>query len=537
MKGMNGVLSASPAFRYAQRHSRFQQEKICHETDDFLVHFDGILLNQAKPVKENERFELLTGLYRQFGAEMLLRLKGQFTLAIWDKRAHKALITSDLLSKRTLYYAILNQQLFYAASFRDLTDLLSAAGHQPPLNAHAVRAMAENGSLPGTMTYLEDVFYLEACQALECDLSSGDYRVVTLEPRRMNVPATMDEAIGQFEKLFSAAVHAQFAKNEEYGYHHYAAISGGMDSRACVLKAMQEKWNQPFVCFNYSPTDSIDHTVSRQIAFDHNLDYLHYPMDAAVFMARLEDAAERNECQQSCIGSTGAGATAQLLDKSHMGIVHVGLCGGELMGDLVEHASPISRVQRITERLGLIRNADGDFRFLTRDYLNNIRACQNFAAMFSSECETVSPFLDEDVVAFITQLNPALLYRRRLYREWMIRHIPNGYPTTMFCGPVSISPIREVVNKLADVLVKRLFGTSKRDMNPFDYWLKTRPQQMANCEKLYMDGLKALPQRAEILEPIMQAWDRGGEARFFALTAIFAIQDILSRFGTEKQNA
>ena len=77
-----------------------------------------------------------------------------------------------------------------------------------------------------------------------------------------------------------------------------------MDSRACLLKAAACGYNSDITCVTYSQAGSIDYTVSQQIAFDHHLDYLFYPMDAAVFMDRLDDALECNECQQSSIGST-----------------------------------------------------------------------------------------------------------------------------------------------------------------------------------------------------------------------------------------
>ena len=535
MKGLNGILAANekPVINYAVRNNPFAAEKVCLETENCLVQFDGILLNYAKPVSASERFDLLTALYKQHGASMTAHLKGQFDLVIWDKAAGKVLIANDLLSKRSLYYFADGQKLFYAASYYDLLDLLSTSGlSQPALNASAVRAMAMNGVLAGTETYANGISYLDAYQAIEFDLKTGKTSIASIAPKTRRTASGMEQAVQVFDELFTSAVKAQFAKNAEYGYEHFIALSGGMDSRACLLKAVQCSYDRDITCFNYSQSGSIDNTVSQQIAFDHHLDYLFYPMDDAVFISRLSQAMDANECQQSAIGSTGAGTFARLLDKTRMGVMHVGLCGGELMGDLVEcHFS--GRIQKTLGRLGLLKPAAEAYHFKTREYLDNVRACQNFASMFLSDCETVSPFLDEDVVQFVTSLDPQLLYRRSLYREWMKKHIPNEYPTTMFCGPVSISPVQEILRKIADRIVRRFAGASKRDMNPIEYWMKNHPHLARQCQEEYQAGMEILEAcgvSSETLGILRECWQVDGEHQLHTLTAIRALKDILSRF-------
>ena len=114
MKGITGRLAAgqAPVCRYAARNVKFEAEKVCAENERYLVHFDGILLNHAKPVQDGERFEMLTGLYEQYGAEMTAHLKGQYNLVIRDKLGQKTLVTNDLLSKRPMYYCVQEKCLF-----------------------------------------------------------------------------------------------------------------------------------------------------------------------------------------------------------------------------------------------------------------------------------------------------------------------------------------------------------------------------------------------------------------------------------------
>ena len=533
MRGITGILAAEqlPVFQYANRNPKFAEEKLCAEDDRYLIHFDGILLNHAKPVRENERFDLLSGLYEQNGAQLTAHLKGQFDLVLWDKQHQKVLITNDLLSKRTLYYCVRESKLFYAASYADLLELLSAEKQPLTVNAKAVERMALAGALGGAETYLQGVCYLEAYQALIFDLKTGKTEVISVQPKAAPAASSVAEAADTFDRLFTAAVRAQFGKNGEYGYDQRISLSGGMDSRACLLKAVACGYNSAITCVTYSQAGSVDYTVSQQIAFDHHLDYLFYPMDAAVFMDRLDDALACNECQQSSIGSTGARTMAKMLDQTRSGIMHVGLCGGELMGDLIAVQGG-GRLKGILRRLGLAGTEGLTFILNRQDYLDNLRACQNFSKMFLSDCEAVSPFMDEDVVQFVSGLKPELLYRRSLYREWMKKFIPNSYPTTYFCGPVDISPVKEVLAKAADALVRKLAGASKRDMNPIERWVQNNPKLAEKLETEYQTGMEQLKKTGMDGEPLsilQKAWTASAERRLYVLTAMTALKEIAER--------
>lgn len=534
MKGISGIFAAgqAPECRYAERNPKFRAEKVCAEDKRYLIHLDGVLLGNAEA--GNGRFEWLCGLYEQYGTAMTAHLKGQFNLVVVDKQKGKALVTNDLLSRRPLYYCALPGRLVYAASYRDLLDLLrDESGFVPAVDAGAVERMAFGGALGGAQTYLSGVNYLDACQTLWVDADKGEAEVVSVPFESSRKAASMEEAVAVFDELFTKAVQAQFEKNIQYGYDHRVALSGGMDSRACLLKAVACGYDREITCFNYAQAGSIDHQVSQQIAYDNRLDYLFYPMDTAVFMNRMADAHACNECQQSGIGSTGARTMARMMDQSRTGIVHVGLCGGELMGDLVKVQSSQGRIRRILTRLGLAGDENAQYAFNLREYLDNLRACQNFSQMYLDCCETVSPFMDEDVVRFVTGLDPKLLYRRNLYREWMKKHIPNKYPTTYFCGPVDISPVREVLAKIADAAVRRVAGASKRDMNPMDRWLKTQPHLEAAMQAEYRTGLELLGRAGmaqDVMDAVQKGWEADAEHRLYTLTAVSALREIAVLF-------
>ena len=398
MKAMNGIIryGSTSEFSFATYNDKFPLEKVCFENEDYLIHFDGVILNSSELKDElgcTCNLEILLQLYKNHGAELVLHTKGLYTLALWDKKAQTVLVTNDFMSKRPLYYHCANNALFYAASYYDLLDLLSREGVSPALQANAFQDMLQAGFLKGNKTYLEDVFFLNAFEVLVVDLKENQTRIIQHPMKPYQIPDSEEGAIEMFDKLFSEAVGLQFRKNAEYGYTQCATLSGGMDSRACLLQAKDLGLVKNTVCFNYAQSGSLDFSISQQIAADLGLDYVHYPMDAAIFISRLQEAMNGNECMQSGIGATGARTMASLLNTTNFGLINIGICGGELMGDLVarnRENEPSNRLLRVAGRvIHKLRELSSSevppadhFLFDLEEYLNHLRASKNFAGMF-----------------------------------------------------------------------------------------------------------------------------------------------------------
>ena len=114
----------------------------------------------------------------------------------------------------------------------------------------------------------------------------------------------------------------------------------------------------------------------------------------------------------------------------------------------------------------------------------------------------------------------------------MKKYIPNSYPTTYFCGPVDISPVKEVLVKAADVLVRKLAGASKRDMNPIEMWVQNNPQLAQRLEKEYQTGMEMMRKAGisgEVLAFLQKAWTPSAERQLYVLTAMTALKTIAAK--------
>ena len=550
MKAMNGIIryGYEPKLTYAAWNDKFPQEKVNFENEDYLIHFDGIILNSVELKSElqcGSNQELLLQLYRSHGAELVFYAKGCYALVIWDKQAQKLLITNDLLSKRTFYYCMTEQSLCYGSSYHDLLDILSSEGHSPELDADAMNDVLLRGFVNGSKTYLRQAAYLNAFESLVVDLKAGITQLVQHAMKAVEIPDSEEAIIDKFDALFSNAVKLQCRKNAEYGYTQCATLSGGMDSRACLLVANKLGYKKDIVCFNYAQSGSLDYSISQQIAADLGLDYVFYPMDAAVFLGRLHDAMSLNECMQSGIGATGARTMATVLNTSNFGLISIGICGGELMGDLIQRnrgKESSNKVLRMAVRILKKLKSElipeeikaENYRFNLQEYLCHLRASQNFTHMFIDKCECISPFMDEDVATFVLQLNPGLLYNRRIYRKWMIKYHPNSYIITSTCSTIDATLLQELSAKLKYQVLRKRNGISQWDMNPVNRWLETQPHHAQECLREFEEGCQWLSQidgTEDLLHAVQKSWDNPWLKRLYVLTCLQALKDIHSRFG------
>ena len=536
MKSIGGIIcyTAAPKLFFATRNNKFAKEKVNFEDEKFAVNFDGILLNNQELFKKdrcNNNCDLLIRLYKEYGNKMVFHAKGAYALSIWDKKQGTVLITNDLLSKRSIYYNFSDSGVCFAGSYHDLLDLLTKTDFCYNINLSAVNDMMNGGVVLGNKTYLKDVFYLNAFESIVVDLKNNNASLICHEIKKETLPATEDEMLKRFDTLFTEAVRLQFSKNAEYGYRQVATISGGMDSRACLLKGIQCGFKKDLFCFSYAQSGSLDFEISQQIATDYGLDYMFYPMDSALFVNRMNDTMACNECQQSPLGSTGANTVANLINTSQCGIINIGICGGELMGDLITAKGvPKGNLGRVVR---LLKTDNAKLEYNPKDLLNHLRGCQNFAYMFLDRCEAISPFMDEDVFMFATQIKPEYMYRRKFYIKWMQKYIPNNYVVTHTCCPMNASALKIVLTK-ASFEVKKIFTkNSAKEMNPFDVWFENK-EYKESFNKKYEQLCNQISGKVDadkVMEMASIKWSNNWRVNSYVLTALFAVLKVYNVFG------
>lgn len=93
--------------------------------------------------------QLIAAAYRHHGADALARLRGRFSLVLWDRSANRGLVATDPLATRQLFSTEAGGGLVFAGEVRDLLGLLATRPGPDPV---AFPSFLMSGACPEGLT-------------------------------------------------------------------------------------------------------------------------------------------------------------------------------------------------------------------------------------------------------------------------------------------------------------------------------------------------------------------------------------------------
>jgi asparagine synthase (glutamine-hydrolysing) len=210
--------------------SAFDRQPLYDAASDTCVTFDGRLDNRAElaglldvPLDDELPDSQLAGAaYRRWGTDALVRLLGDFSLAIWDGRERRLLLARDIMGARPLFYRELNGAWWWASDQRALL------GPGLPAINHGLLAEHLNGRIVSVdETVYEGVQRLPMAHALlirPADTHRWRYWRPPLDAR----PLYRDprDYVQHYRDLLQTSVRARLRTTEGAAL----LLSGGIDS-------------------------------------------------------------------------------------------------------------------------------------------------------------------------------------------------------------------------------------------------------------------------------------------------------------------
>ena len=473
------------------------------ERSDYSLGLSGIVLNSEQMNPKDIAENITEG-----GTQKLY--KGSYVLWLYDKKNKMIYVANDLLSKQSVYYYAKDGLILVNTSFFDLCSDLRNNGRTPALDLEAVEYFCGHRVFCGDMTYEANTFFLTAYSYLV--INCGEK---TIEVKRLPIPIMKNiddidenQAIENLDRLFAEACRLQWRKNEAYKTDQVMTISGGMDSRAVLLHMAGSNDKLRIKTYTYAQSGSNDAQISKRFAKRQKVNNTFIPLDNCEFVYLRDEIIDANEGQMYYPGSTGAILMAKMCaSKDNVGIVHTGLCGGEILGDVCiadgdEAVSPES---------GITINQQQN--------LDEIRICLNFQKTTANYFSAVSPFLYEDFFEYAMCIPASMRMQRKLYKKWYERYMNSDYPVK---GKYS-QTINRVRNKLHIILWKR----NPAEMNPFQYWYNTQPKLREYINTTWKNDCDILEAHKELLEILKRYYEQDLVRKFSVLTATGAVIRIL----------
>lgn len=539
---------------------RFKEDSVSYESEDYQIATTGYFLNTAECLQKyhcNDLVELIITLCKN-EIPISKVLYGGYIIVVYMKKTRKIQIFNDLLSKHSIYYSYEKEsgQLFISDNFFEVVEMLKEKGLPYTIDELGVKMMLGHQIFYDDVTYVNEIKFL--CPFKYITIVNNDFIIDDIQ-REEELDITMDEAAHSLHCLFKKAVMLQYEKNENNGYPQVTTVSGGMDSRSTFLYSLQCGYTSQ-KCYNYAETGSADFYIAEELTQKYNCGFYFHSLGKGNFLKDRDKLCVANEGQMSYAGTTGTMDCLTFFNTKEFAIIHTGLGGGEIMGDVCSSEHPNKReklVNSLRYRLGKGKKDFGWSTFLTsldcteeecerirtiqkkyRDFsefqnLNDMRRCLNAQKIaFYCGCYYVSPFLYEDFFCYMLRIPYKLKRDRQLYLHWQKAYNPQQFETksTFRLGVTSNNTMIYYAKRFGVYIINKFGGKSHYDMNPIEYWKKYDPTINSLQEELYSYDMRLIKNNTnEVLyKYINDRWAQNLTARENILTATWALTRLIS---------
>jgi asparagine synthase (glutamine-hydrolysing) len=199
-----------------------------------------LLTQQGYRFKSNSDTEVVLRMYEQYGDDFLLRLRGMFALALYDKRRgrgkERLLLARDQMGIKPLLYTRARGLLIFAS---EVKALLASGLVNRDIDPESLRLLLVYGSISQPRTILRNVKMLPAAHRLIVTAQGEkleQYWSLGLDRRAGLRQATYSEQVEELRRVLQESVRLQMVADVPLG----AFLSGGVDSSLLVALMARE---------------------------------------------------------------------------------------------------------------------------------------------------------------------------------------------------------------------------------------------------------------------------------------------------------
>lgn len=222
------------------------RQPIHNEGGTIWVVFNGEIYNYIELRRELESAghvfsthsdtEVLVHLYEEDEQGWLLKLNGQFAIALWDQKKQTLILARDRLGVRPIFYAVMDGALYFAS---EIKSLFTQPGLRNEFDPIALSQIFTFWTTLGKRTCYRNIssvlpgHYLKLCGGR---MTEHPYWSLDMNPASDSPEPSLDEAADQLLWLLKDAVRLRLTRSDvPVG----AYLSGGLDSSSIAALASQ----------------------------------------------------------------------------------------------------------------------------------------------------------------------------------------------------------------------------------------------------------------------------------------------------------
>ena len=197
----------------------------------------SVLIGKGHRFSTNSDTEAIVHLYEEHGDQCFTRLRGMFSIAIWDSRQRRLLLARDRVGKKPLFYSYSNGRILFGS---ELKAVLAASGMPRDIDTQALCDYFSLGYVPSPKTIHKTVrkvlpgYYVVVSSNGLSETQYWDISFVRVEERGE------EEWCSIIRDELREACRIRLMSEVPLG----AFLSGGVDSSA-VVAMMSESSNSP----------------------------------------------------------------------------------------------------------------------------------------------------------------------------------------------------------------------------------------------------------------------------------------------------
>ncbi len=375
------------------------RQPAANEDGSIVVIFNGEIFNfktlrkqleqDGHIISNNSDTAILPHLYEAYGAEMFIKLNGQFAIAVWDKRNRRLVLGRDRFGEKPLYYFAKGRDFCFASEAK---AVLKSGLLQPQLSPDALRHVFTFWTTIGDESVFQDIYQLPPGCVLTYQNARVEidtyWRIAFSHPDiRREADRDISDYADELETRMIHSIKNRMIADVPVSFY----ISGGLDSAlvACIAsKITGERLNSFSITFDdpYFDESAYQDTVVRALGTNHRSVRFSQKKLASV----LGDVIFHTEVPLLRSGAFPMYVLAGLVRENNMKVVLSGEGSDELFGGY-----DLFREVKIREFCA--RAPDSPNRALLYRRVNNFvkgLSTQTSASLsfFYNNSDTLSPF-------------------------------------------------------------------------------------------------------------------------------------------------
>ena len=341
--------------------SKYEDDKVFFQDDDFIVVLDGVVLNKKQLIEEHRCVnwkDLILKLYKESDTFFDV-FRGSFAGMIYDKQKDKTIVFSDHIGTKFLYYVKLDEGIFVTSMMPNAYKFLQENHKQYSLSEESAYLLLSYGYMLEDRTLCDKVKKLRPGCYLEITGTVVTEKRYCMLDNTPYESVTEAEAIELIDRECRKAVALEFEKDKEYGYKHLVALSAGLDSRMTCWVAHDMGYTDQ-LNITFSQSDYWDETVPKQISSDLKHEWLFKALDNGLWLYDVDDVTKVTGGNVLYYGLAHGYSLYRNMNFKDYGMIHSGQLGDVVLGTFYSS-----------------KNANTPFKFgdgaYSRDYLHLVK--------------------------------------------------------------------------------------------------------------------------------------------------------------------